>query len=152
MAHDRFYRGGDNYLLDDNTGFKIRASVARLQWDNIATTGHAWSPRQPQDLVQAVRDEQIVALARPRQPNQFTVLGTYVVAPSLAGASAIEVASSAGFTNGMGILIMLDSGVNFQTSVDSTSGATINITGTLPFSVGALYGAPIENAVIALGP
>jgi hypothetical protein len=130
----------------------VRASRARIQWDNVATSGSRWSPRQPQDLVQAVRDEQIVALNRPRQQNQFVVVGTNVTAPSAAGATAITVESGAGFTNGAGILIMLDSGVNFQTSVASTVGNVINIAQPLPFSVGTLYGDPIENSVIVLGP
>lgn len=45
MADDRHYRGGDNYLLDDNTGFKIRASKARVQWNSIV-------PQLLEDVVQ----------------------------------------------------------------------------------------------------
>ena len=97
MADDLRFNPGDNYLLDDISGFKIRRSKARLQWDNIATSGSRWSPRQPQDLVQAVRDEQYVSLSRPRQQNRFTILGTSVTAPSAAGSTSLTVQSTVGF-------------------------------------------------------
>lgn len=37
-----FYRGGDWYQLDDNSGFKIRASGSRQQWNNIVAVG-SWN-------------------------------------------------------------------------------------------------------------
>lgn len=151
MADDLHYVPGDNYLLCDITGFKIRRSKARLQWDNIATFGSHWSPRQPQDLVQAVRDEQYVSLSRPRQQNRFTVLATYVTVPSPAGATALTVASAVGFTVGDQCQVVLDNGNLFVFMLASVSGSTLGWTGQgLPWGVGGGFGDPLENQVLDL--
>ena len=152
MVRDRFYSPGDYYIIDDITGTKRRASDAMLQWDNILTGPSSFSPRQPQDLVVGVRDDQSVPLPRPRQTNQFTITGTFVTAPAARGATAISVDSTVGFAAGSSILIMLDSGENFSVVVAGVVGSQLQWTGAgLPATVGALYGDPIENSVILLG-
>lgn len=154
MADDRHYVGGDNYLLDDIAGFKIRASKARIipggQTGNLAVSPSRWEPQQPQDFVTGVYDDQVASLVRPRQRNEFTVTGTFVVAPSPRGASTITVDSSVGFATSDSIQIMLDSGENFITTVASVTGDVLSLGAPLPASVGALYGDPIENAVLRL--
>jgi hypothetical protein len=149
MADDKHYVPGDWYVIDDLRGYKVRASKARLQWDNLLTLPQSFSPRQPQDLVTGVRDEQAVPLPRPRQVNRFTVLGTSVVAPAARGSTSIQVASSVGFNPGDQVQVMLDSGVNFQFTLGTVSGNTLSWSGAgLPDTVGTLYGDPIENSVI----
>jgi hypothetical protein len=154
MADDRHYIGGDNYILDDLSGFKIRASKARIipggQTGNLAVAPERWEPQQPQDFVTGVRDDQTVALARPRQVNQFVITGTFVTAPSAARSSTITVDNSIGFTVGSSVLIMLDSGVNFRTTISTITGKTWTLGAPLPASVGTLYGDPIENAILLL--
>src|SRR5580700_582205 len=102
MADDRHYVGGDNYLLDDLSGFKIRASRARIIpggiTGNLAVAPQRWEPQQPQDFVRGVYDDITVALARPRQKNQFVIVGTYVTAPSAPQTRTITVDSSNGFS------------------------------------------------------
>lgn len=152
MSNDKFYRGGDWYVLDDNSGFKVRASKARMQWNNIFTTPEHFNPRQPQDLVVAVRDDQTVPVPRPRQRNQFTIVGTEVVAPSARGTHSIIVASIVGFSLGNIVQVMLDSGEQFQFILGGLSGNEMTWSGTaLPASVGTLYGDPIENQVLLYG-
>ena len=84
MADDLWYNPGDNYLLDDISGLKIRASRARMipggQTGKLMVSPSRWEPQQPQDFVQGVRDEQVVAIARPRQQNQFVLVGGQVTA------------------------------------------------------------------------
>ncbi len=151
MSSGWYYKPGDNWVLDDFSGFKIRASTARMQWDNRFTAPGHWSPRHPQDLVTGVRDTQTVAIARPRQQNQFTIVATFATAAALAGANTITVDSSIGFNIGDLCQVILDSGVPFQFTVSSIGGSTISWVGSgLPFSVGVLYGDPIENAVVDL--
>lgn len=154
MADDRHYVPGDNYILDDLSGFKIRASRARIipggQTGNLAVAPERWEPQQPQDFVRGVWDDQTVALARPRQKNQFVIVGTFVTAPSPAQSTSITVDSSVGFQATSSVQIMLDSGVNFQTQIVSISGNVWQLLNPLPASVGSLFGDPIENAVLLL--
>lgn len=156
MANDRWYNPGDNYILDDLSGFKIRASRARRipggQTGNLYVAPERWEAQQPQDFVRGVPDDQIAAILRPRQKNQFTVTGANVAAPSQRGAMNITVDTTERFATGMVIQIMLDSGVNFVTTLASITGHVFGLTDPLPFSVGALYGDPIENLVLALTP
>jgi hypothetical protein len=154
MADDRHYVGGDNYILDDLSGFKIRASRARVipggQTGGLAVAPERWEPQQSQDFVIGVRDDQTVSLSRPRQTNQFVIVGTYVTAPSPAQSQTITVANSVGFSVGSPVLIMLDSGVNFQTHISGIAGLNWTLADPLPASVGTLYGDPIENAILLL--
>lgn len=154
MADDKHYVGGDNYILDDLSGFKIRRSNTRIipggQTGNLAVSPSRWEPQQPQDMVRGVWDDQTVDLARPRQKNQFVIVGTNVSAPSPRGSNTITVASSVGFSAGNLVQIMLDSGENFRTTIGGISGSVWTLSLPLPYSVGTLYGDPIENAILQL--
>jgi hypothetical protein len=156
MADDRHYVGGDYYQLDDISGFKIRAKRSRRipggQTGNAIVAPERWEPQQPQDFVRGIPDDQSVPVPRPRQPNRFTVLGTEVAAPSARGDTVITVANAGGFVVAQRIQIMLDSGVNFVTSISAIVGNDITLPQPLPYSVGTLYGDPIENMVLALSP
>ena len=154
MADDRHYVPGDNYILDDISGMKIRASRARIipggQTGQLAVAPERWEPQQPQDFVTGVRDDITVALSRPRQKNQFVVVGTFVVAPSAARSNMITVDSAAGFSPGATVQIMLDTGVNFIALLTGASGDVFTLGAPLPASVGSLYGDPIENSILLL--
>lgn len=151
MADDRHFVPGDYYQLDDNTGFKVRAKRTRLQWNNVVTTPPHFNPRQRQDLVVGVRDDQSVPLPRPRQVNQFAVVATIVTAPASRGANSLTVESSTGFVAGNNCTVMLDSGVQFAFVVASAGSGVITWAGAgLPATVGLLYGDPIENQVLNL--
>lgn len=152
MALEWWYKPGDNWILDDLSGFKIRASRARRipggQTGNLLVAPERWEPQQPQDFVRGVPDDQLPNLVRPRQPNRFTVLATYVTAPSPRGSYAITVASSVGFATGNNCLLMLDSGENAQVTIAVIQGNEIVLATPLPYSVGTLYGDPIENTLL----
>jgi|SRR5215471_1820365 len=154
MADDRHYVPGDNYLLDDLSGFKIRASRARVIpggiTGNLAVAPQRWEPQQPQDFVKGVPDDQTVALSRPRQRNQFILLGTNVTAFSARGDMSITIASPRKWQVGFGAQIMLDSGVNFITAVSAITNNVFTLAQPLPASVGGSIGDPIENLVLAL--
>jgi hypothetical protein len=156
MADDRHYIGGDNYILDDLSGFKIRASKARIipggQTGNLAVAPSRWEPQQPQDFVQGVRDEITVALSRPRQPNQFTIIGTNVAAFTPRGGVQITVQSVTGFVLGDRLQIMLDSGDPFFAILVWISGFLIQVGNILPASVGGTESDPPENLIVDLGP
>lgn len=154
MSRDRFYKPGDNYILSDLSGFKIRSSQARVIPGGItgglAVASWEWEPQQPQDFVTGVREDMYVELARPRQENRFTITGTFIVSPSAAQSNTITVDSSLGFSVGAPVQIMLDTGVNFQVLIAAISGNTWTLGDRLPASVGMLYGDPIENSILLL--
>lgn len=154
MADDRHYIGGDNYLLDDLSGFKIRASKAKMipggQTGGLMVAPARWEPQQPQDLVTGEADDMTVAVSRSRQQNRFTILGTSVSAPSPRLSFVIQVQSALGFAVGQNVYLMLDTGDQFLTSIGGISGNTITLGTMLPATVGTLYGDPIENSLIFL--
>jgi len=154
MADDRHYVPGDNYILDDLSGFKVRVSHSRRipagQTGGAQVAIERWEAQQPQDNVRSVVDNQTVAIARPRQQNQFVVVGTWVTAPSARLTDTIEVDDAVGFAAGDIVQIMLDSGDNFITGVTGVSGHTLTLAQVLPESVGGSYGDPIENMVLRL--
>lgn len=149
MADDKHYVAGDWYFLDDRTGFKTRAARARLRWDAVMTSGTHWDPRQPQDSVQGVRDEQAPPWTRTRQRNQFTVVASYVTGFAGAGSLSMSIASSQGFNLGDLCQVPLDNTGNiFQFRISAISGNTISWASPgLPGSVGGTFSDPLENQV-----
>ncbi len=149
------YKGGDWYQIDDISGFPIRASEGRIQWDNLIAAGGRFSSRQPQDLVTGGRDDQAVPIPRPRQQNQFTVVATYVTAPAARGATTLSVASTVGFSVGNIAQVVTDYGEPFNFTISAIVGSQLQWTGAgLPSSVALSgLGDPPENQVINLsGP
>ena len=71
MGRNYHFRPGSFYRVDDRTGFPTRAEYTRKQWNNLIVDEKVWEPRQPQDLVRGVKDQQSVQDARPLAPAQF---------------------------------------------------------------------------------
>lgn len=77
MSESVHYKPGDFYRICDITGFKIRASKTRKQWNGYIVRTKSWEARNAQDLVRGIADYQVVPEARPRpatiyitNPNQ----------------------------------------------------------------------------------
>jgi hypothetical protein len=128
------YRPGDNYLIDDKTGLKIRASEARQQWNKIVTHGKNFDTRHPQDFVKARADRQNVPNARPRQPDAFRgPLTTALAVAAIAGDQSITVESTARMEAGDHLVIMLDSGDPFRVIIQTiTDATTLVLTANMP--------------------
>ncbi len=65
------YIPGDNWVIDDRTGFKIRASDAVQEWSGAVVRKQSAEPRHPQDFVRGRIDDSRPAVVRPRQPDVF---------------------------------------------------------------------------------
>ena len=65
------YIAGDPWCICDRTGFKVRMSDTRKEWNGLRVWKKAWEPRHPQDLVRSVPDRQVVKDARPEQTDYF---------------------------------------------------------------------------------
>lgn len=77
---DEFYRSGDNYVICDFSGFKIRRSESRKMWNGLIVHHRFWEPRHPLDLIRSKTDTQNVPDPRPEPEDSF--LGTNDVVAS----------------------------------------------------------------------
>lgn len=120
MADDRHYIGGEWYRICDRTGFKIRDVSTKKEWNGLIVRNESWEPRQPQDLVQGVADDQSVVEPRPRQTNTFIgPLTTVTTAPVALNALVVPLESSLRMAIGDTLWIMMDNGVVMVTNISS---------------------------------
>jgi hypothetical protein len=155
MSNDLWYNPGDNYILDDLSGFKIRTSRAKMipggQTGHLLVAPERWEPQQPQDFVIGVRDDPTPRASRPRQTNEFVIVGTSVAAFSPAQSTSMTVDSAVGFAVGNLCQVVLDSGDVFNFTLTGVGGAVLSFAGQpLPSGVGGSFSDPLENAVINL--
>ncbi len=66
-----YYKPSDFWRICDRTGFKVRASKTRLQWNGLVVRTKSWEPRHPQDFLRGKQDQQRVPHARPRPADKF---------------------------------------------------------------------------------
>lgn len=120
VADDRHYVGGEFYRICDRTGFKIRDTRTRKEWNNFIVREGSWEPRQPQDFVQGIADDQSVPDARPRSLNTFIgPLTTVTTLPLVIGAAVVHLETSLRMLNGDVLWIMMDNGVTMVTHIVS---------------------------------
>jgi len=155
VADDRHYVPGSFYRIDDRTGFKRRAERTRLEWDGLIVDETVWEPRQPQDMVRGIRDDQTVPLPRPRQTDQFTILGTWVTAYTPRLQSTIDVKTTTGFLLGDQVVVMLDEGDPYYPYIVGFTATTMDLCPVLPHSVGRGIDEGVyfgqENTVVLWG-
>ncbi|WP_213775116.1 hypothetical protein [Bradyrhizobium sp. dw_78] len=138
MADDKHYVPGDFYRICDRSGFKVRASATMKEWDNLIVRNKSWEPRQPQDFVRGVPDNQNVPEPRPRQVNTFDgPLQTTLTAPAIPGAVSVSVQSSARMYAGDDASLILDNGEAFQAVIVRAAPGQITFGKPLPWSASA---------------
>lgn len=158
MPYGTYYRPGDWNVLDDFSGFRLKHSQTRRiaggQTGGALVARKRWEPQHPQDFVRGVPDDQAIpgAEARPRQPNQFVIVGTWITRFVARRGNTLPVDSTVGFQLGHKIAVMLDNGENYYPTIVGISGNTLSVTPGLPHTVGGNFGDPIENVVIDMGP
>lgn len=84
MSESVRFKPGDWYRICDLTGFKVRASHTRKQWNGYIVRKESWEARPQQDMVRGVADYQAVPEARPPPAT------TYIKVPVLLTASGLE--------------------------------------------------------------
>lgn len=134
MGRDLHYVPGSFYRVDDRTGFPQRAGRTRKEWNGLLVDELVWEPRQPQDLVRGVKDQQSVPEARPLAPAQYVgPIYQYLAETSDVTAMGISLQSTRGFRVGDPIGVMLDSGVMFHTTITNIVGADLEFAAALPY-------------------
>jgi hypothetical protein len=65
------YKEGNNWVICDRTGFKVRASECQKEWNGLFVRKKSYEERQPQDFPPDLRDSQLVPNPRPRTTDVF---------------------------------------------------------------------------------
>lgn len=136
MADDKHYVAGDFYRIDDMTGFKVRAGRTKKMWYGTIRRNQSWEPRNAQDFVKGVYDNQTVPDARPRQVNTFIgPLGTYLAIALKPADLMIKVETDLRTQNGDPVQIMTDQGQFFTTAIrEIIDQQTFQIVDPMPYS------------------
>ena len=82
MGTEKHFIGGTYYQVDDRTGFPTRNTRMKKEWTGLMVREQSWEPRNAQDFVRGVVDDQSVPIPRPRQANVFVSEPAYWDAPS----------------------------------------------------------------------
>ena len=139
------YIRGDFWRICDVCGFKKRASETRMRWDNLMVCEEDWEPQHPQDFVRGRKDRQKVPDPRPEPTMQFLgTLNTTLTAAASAGATTLNVESSARYEGGDDIGVMLADGRTFRAQINSVV-SEIQITIAPALAGSAASGALVVN-------
>ena len=71
MAYIPRYDSGDWKAMCDVCGREYKASQLTQRWDGLMCCTQDWEPRQPQDFVRGVDDNQTVPWSRPEPADYF---------------------------------------------------------------------------------
>jgi hypothetical protein len=77
-----YFESGAHNLICDRTGFKIKSTEAKKEWNGLIVHRDYWEPRHPQDFVRGKIDKQTVKNGRPR-PEPWYVTTNEVTPESL---------------------------------------------------------------------
>jgi hypothetical protein len=108
---DDKYVKGDNYLICDRSGRKMRRSESRREWTGAIVHKDEYEARHPQDFVRARPERQVAPVTRPRQTDRFMgPLTTDVTEAAAIGEQSLTVRNTARFAAGDFVRVTLDNG------------------------------------------
>lgn len=139
------YRGTDFFRTDDRSGFVRRASRTSEEWTGAIVANDLWEPRQPQDLVRGIADDQTVPQPRSEPPAVFNgIVVTTLSQAAAVGATFLYLDNIGTFTNGDKVGVMLDTGNVLNTSVNGAPTA-LGITILTALTYTAASGNQVTN-------
>lgn len=94
MNHNPRYVKGDFLRIDDMSGFIVRASQSRKQWNGLIVNRKDWEAEQPQNYLRAIPDDMTVPEPRPEGAEVFVLIA--LITQENGGAILLE--------NGLGAL------------------------------------------------
>lgn len=68
------YVKGTHNVICDRTGFKVKRSQCKYEWNGLLVREEDWEERQPQDFVRGVPDGKPVKDLRPETADVFVGL------------------------------------------------------------------------------
>lgn len=146
MRRDRkkeYYRPGDNWVICDLSGLKVRRSDTVKQWNGLIVKRDWAEPRNPQDFVRGIHDQQTVPNPRP-EPTTDSISGplvTYIFEDFAAGVTAISVKSISGISSGDSVRVVMQ-GSTLNTTVATEGGGSA--TGGYHMTLASALTAPVR--------
>ena len=139
MGRKLHYKPGSFYRTDDRTGFPQRAENTRKEWTGLIVDQARWEPRQPQDLVKGVPDNQSVPDPRPLGQNVYVgPVSVQTTAAAIIGQTVIPVQTTFGFYEGAKVGCMTDQdggSVFFTTVAAPPTGSNLVLAKGLPYTM-----------------
>lgn len=71
MGKRDYYEKGDHNAICDRCGQKFKARECDFEWNHLFVCYHCWEPRQSQDFVRGLVDEQTPPIVRSRGELRF---------------------------------------------------------------------------------
>lgn len=131
------YRKGDFKVICDLSGETHWRSECRFTWDNLLVYKDYWYPREAQDFIRAVADDQRVPDPR---PDIITTQGeTTVKVAAARNATTIDLGSVTGIGDNDSLGITLDGygGIHWTFSDGTPVGDTVTLGSYLPAAAAA---------------
>lgn len=126
------YKHGDYNVIDDRSGFKVKASETRREWTGSRVRASDWEARHPQDFVRAKGDIQRVPDPRPGATDKSTETATTLSADEATGQTVLSVTATGGFEVGDPIVIHLDTNETHLSTIASFDASTVTISTPIP--------------------
>ena len=126
-TNDRYVHGDFN-VISDRSGFKLKRSECRREWNGLLVGKDEWEPRHPQDFVRGVKDDQSVPDPRPGAVDNDLDITTTLDADEIQGQTVLSVTSTTNFSAGAAIIVHLD---NSRTHLSTISSFVANDTVTI---------------------
>lgn len=71
MTFKDTFKLGDYYQICDRSGFKVRASETKKEWNGRIVREEDFERRHPQDFARGRRDDQRVPFSSPEEEDRF---------------------------------------------------------------------------------
>ena len=127
------YIHGAHNVICDRSGFKVKSTEVRKEWNNSVVRKEDFESRHPQDYVRGVRDDQSVDNPRPGAADINTHNETTLDAAELAGQTVLSVTATTNMTAGDAIMVELDDGTFHLSNIASlVAGDTVTIADAIP--------------------
>jgi len=95
MPSKTYWKKGDWNGICQRCGFEFKFSELRKTWDGLWVCQDDWEPRQPQDYVRGLPDNQSVPVTSPESPDTFEAFfSTILTQAASSGDLSIQVAST----------------------------------------------------------
>ena len=141
---------GDFNRICDRTGFKVKASDTKREWNHLIVRTKSWEERHPQDFIRGIRDVQAVNDPRPGAQDSLVYTETTLDADELPGQTTLSVTATTSMTVGDAVMLVQDNDELHMSNIASiVAGDTVTIddaTTYLASSGNVLY---IASAVVA---
>ena len=102
------YVHGAYNIIDDQTGFEVKSTDARMQWNKLLVHWSQWEARHPQDYIKGRVDRQAVPAPRPGAADILGETSTTLDADEASGQTILSVTSTSSMGIGDSVKLAMD--------------------------------------------